>query len=339
MFIPNLRLDTGNAHRGIWSAAAELDNPVLQEFCGMLDGACDDPAMEEFLLGVIGSTSTVYVGEPDEAPIIKPDRWDDDGFEYGVRLSLLIQGSLLTLNGFYGRENSAQLLIDGFSEVDPLLTAISGETVPAFGEALDGTSVLLPRYSGYYPRQKSVGVTWTGDLPLGGTGLGGVDPLLRVEVRYQFDKVFADADQAFYVESDYLDTGLGIDWKVKIPFLNPRAYFTVSGQFLYARIMDYPDDVVLNDVDDSLLPDEDYYTTTLMLSTSYLNGKLIPQVAGAYLFNNEASLILASLSYIQSYRWHYSLEAAFLDGKEPNVPLWLFRHNDYLAVKVKFNWG
>jgi hypothetical protein len=113
----------------------------------------------------------------------------------------------------------------------------------------------------------------------------------------------------------------------------------VAPQFLYSRILDYPSGIKLNDVDDGLLPDEDYYTVTLLLSTSYINGKLIPQVAGAYLVNNEAHLVLASLTYLQSNRWHYSLETAFLGGEDPNVPLWLWRKNDYLAVKVKYNWG
>ena len=171
------------------------------------------------------------------------------------------------------------------------------------------------------------------------SALGGVNPLIRLEVRYQWEKVFADADQTMYIESDYLDTGIGIDWKVKIPALNPRAYFTVAPQFLYARIMDYPDDVQLNDVDDGFLPDQDYYTGTLLLNTSYFNGKLIPQFAIAYLFNNEASLLLPSLTYLMSNSWHFTIEAVFLGGKKENVPVWLFRKNDYIAFKVKYNWG
>jgi hypothetical protein len=223
--------------------------------------------------------------------------------------------------------------------LDPFLTAIAGEPVPALGTASDGTSVLYPIYEGYHPRQKTVGVTWTGDLPIVITALGGVNPLIRLEARYQFEKVFADADQTRFIESDYLKTGIGVDWKVKIPALNERAYFSVMPQFFYNWIVDYPDDVLLNDVDEVLLPDKHYYTATLVLSTSYFNGKLIPQVAGAYLFNNEGYLVLPSITYLHSNSWHYTIEAVLLGGDDPNVPPWLFRNNDYISFKVKYNWG
>lgn len=317
-FIPNQRLNTGNDYGGIWSAAAEMPNPVFQA------------------VGL--GTPTMYIGAPDENLVREPDQWDDEGFEYALRMSFMIKGSILTLNGFYGRENSPQMLLAGFVE-DPLLSLIAGEPVPALGTASDGKSIFYPKFSGYYPRQKSVGVTWTGDLPFVVTALGGVNPLLRVEARYQIDKVYTDADQSRFYKSDYLDTGIGIDWKIKVDALNPRAYFSIMPQFFYARILDYPDGVTLNDTDDGLLPDKDYYTTTLVLSTSYFNGKLVPQVAGAYLVNNKAHLMLVSLQYQQSNHWQYTVEAAFMGGDEPNVPLWLFRKKDYLAFKIKYNWG
>jgi hypothetical protein len=319
-FIANQRLETGNSFGGIWSAAAEIANPVYD---------------------VLGAgTPTMYVGAPDLNQVIEPDNWSDDAFEYALRLSLMIKGSILTLNGFYGLENSPQLLFanPGFV-TDPALSAIAGEPVPALSTASDGTSILNPIYTGYHPRQKSVGVTWTGDLPIVISALGGVNPLVRLEVKYQFDKVFADADQTRFIESDYLDTGIGIDWKVKWNLLNERAYFSVMPQFFYSRIMDFPDDILLNDVDDGFLPDQDYYTLTFVLSTSYFNGKLIPQAAFAYLFNNEATLLLPSVTYLMSNSWHFTIDAVFLGGNQPNVPVWLFRKNDYIAFKVKYNWG
>ena len=182
-------------------------------------------------------------------------------------------------------------------------------------------------------------MTWTGDLPIVISALGGVNPLLRLEVRYQWEKVWADADQTMFLESDFLDTGIGIDWKVKWNLLNERAYFSVMPQFFYSRIMDFPDDTLLNDVDDGFLPDQDYYTLTFVLSTSYFNGKLIPQAAFAYLFNNEATLLLPSVTYLMSNSWHFTIDAVFLGGNQPNVPVWLFRKNDYIAFKVKYNWG
>ncbi len=71
----------------------------------------------------------------------------------------------------------------------------------------------------------------------------------------------------------------------------------------------------------------------------YINGKRIPQFAGAYLFNNESTLIIPSLAYLMSNTWHFTIEAGFLGGDDPNVPLWLFRKNDYITFKVKNNVG
>ena len=84
-WIPNQRLETGNDFGGIWSAAAELDNPLYQ------------------MLGI--GTPNLYIGAPDLNHVYEPDNWSDDAFEYAVRLSLMIKGSILTLNGFYGLEN------------------------------------------------------------------------------------------------------------------------------------------------------------------------------------------------------------------------------------------
>ena len=72
----------------------------------------DNPVFEQAGIG----TPTMYVGTPDENLVVEPDQWNEEGFEYAMRLSLMIRGSILTVNGFYGRENSPQLLLPGFVE-------------------------------------------------------------------------------------------------------------------------------------------------------------------------------------------------------------------------------
>jgi hypothetical protein len=105
-------------------------------------------------------------------------------------------------------------------------------------------------------------------------------------------------------------------------------------QLFYNRIMDYPDDFTLWD-----LPNQDYFTTTLVLSTSYINGKLVPQVAWARDINRKADLILPSLSYSYTRDITFKLEGAFFMGDADNTGFWLFRHKDYIAVKAKYSWG
>lgn len=310
-FIADQGLTTGNDAGGIWAAAYRLPNPLYPYGLG---------------------TPALYVGALEEA-ISEPDAWDEDGFEYGVRISARIRGGIVTLNGFYGRENAPVELLTGF-RWDPVLSELLGEPIPLLGTASDGTSIIYPTYAGKYPRQKFVGVTWTADLPFRVSFLGGVNPLLRAEVKYQFDKTFKDMEESRFYESDFLDTGWALDWKVKIGALNPRAYFTVSPQFFFNRILDYPSDFRLYD-----LPDENYYVVTLYLATSYVNGKLVPDFAWAWDTNNVAHLFLTSLTYSPSNKWDFTVEACFMQGQDQNRSMWLFRNKDYMAFKVKYNWG
>ena len=68
------------------------------------------------------------VGVVDRTDWMTTTNWSDDGFEYALRLTLMIKGSILTLNGFYGLENSPQLLFaDPGFVTDPALSAIAGE--------------------------------------------------------------------------------------------------------------------------------------------------------------------------------------------------------------------
>ncbi|MEW6443631.1 MAG: DUF1302 family protein [bacterium] len=316
-WIPDQALTTGNERGGIWSAAYLYDNPAF------------DPNFPILSIG----TPKMYVG-PLTENLDRPESWSTKGFEYGVRMSLMIGGNVLTLNGFYGRENAPVELMTGFVE-NPVLSELLGQSVPGFGTAPDGTSIIYPIYDGFFPRQKYVGATWTSDLPfLRISALGGVTPLLRLEVKYQLDKTFKDELEVMYWESDFLDTGIGLDWKAKIYSLNPRAYFTIMPQFFFNRILDYPDDFKLWD-----LPDQDYYTVSCVLSTSYINGKLIPQVAWAFDINREAHLVLPSLSYSYSREWNFKLEGALFMGEEENTGFWLFRNKDYIAAKIKYSWG
>jgi hypothetical protein len=278
----------------------------------------------------------MYIG-PLDSTLEEPEQFSAEGFEYGVRLSVRFWDSLLNLNGFYGIENSGRSLATGFVEhpISQWTKPLFGEAVPAFGTASDGTSIVYPIYRGKYFRQRFLGATWSRDLQaIAPMFLGGVSPLVRLEVLYQFDKVFTDADESRYVESDYLNSGLGVDWKIKINALNERAYFSIMPQFIYGRVMDYPSGFKLSDP-----PDADSYIATLYLSTSYFNGRLVPDFSVAYDISNKGYMMIPSLTYIYSSEMTYSLEASFLGGDEENQSLWLFRNKDYIAVKVKYKWG
>ena len=112
----------------------------------------------------------------------------------------------------------------------------------------------------------------------------------------------------------------------------PEGLFHGLPQFFWNRVISYPDSgTVLNHVD------QDMFTFTFYLATSYMNGKIVPDIAFAYDFNNNAYLIIPSLSYLMSNNWHFSASAAFHDGDE-HESLWYYRNKDYVAIKIKYNW-
>jgi hypothetical protein len=304
-WIPNQGPALGNEVGGVWAPAEELANPLF--------GAA--PIF----------SPTTYLGASTDL-IPEPDEWDDDFFDFSLRMTMMIYGNIVTLNGFYGMEKTPEALFIGV-ETD-------GTGFPIFDIAPDGTTILYPIFEGFYPRKKFVGVTWTGDLPWSISALGGVNPTIRTEIRWQFDKVFTDFDQTYFFESNYLDSMIGVDWKVKWNLLNPRAYLTISPQFFWNRVISYPDSgTVLNHVE------QDMFTFTLYLATSYINGKLIPDLAFAWDINNQAYLIIPSLSYQYSNAWQFSASAGFMGGREEHESLWYFRNKDYVAIKIKYNWN
>jgi len=303
-WIPNQSVNYGNEVGGIWSIAAEVPNPL-------------------YGLDPIFSPTTYLGGATDLVP--DPDAWDDGYFDYALRMSMMIYGNIITLNGFYGREKTPETLFTGIE------TDATG--FPIFDVAPNGTTVLFPIFEGFYPRKKFIGVTWTGDLPWSISALGGVNPTIRTEIRWQFDKVFTDNDQTFFFESNYLDSGFAVDWKVKWNLLNPRAYFTISPQFFWNRVISPPDNTRV-----FLHKDQDMFTVTLYLATSYMNGKIVPDFAFAYDTNNRSYLIIPSLTYLMTNNWHFSVTAGFYGGEEENESLWVFRNKDNVAFKIKYNW-
>jgi len=164
--------------------------------------------------------------------------------------------------------------------------------------------------------------------------LGGVSPVLRFEAMYEFDHVFKDAWETIRYESDFLRTGVGIDWKTKIPFLNSRAYINIMPQLFYDKIVDYPDGFEL-----FYSPYEDLYSASLVLFTGYFNQKLQPEFAMFYDITHEAYMILPSITYKPNTSWSFKLMAGFFGGEKEGLGLQPFENKDYVGFKVKYKFN
>ena len=307
----------------------------------------------------------------------EPDTWDSDNFEYGARISGLIGSSIFTLNGFYGRSNSpvtksdlsivhpsfqqtADLLAslgltDMAAEILALGAGIHPSTdvridllsgAPVFGQVdCEGKGIVHPATLSMYPRQKFIGATLTTELPfLGFSAVGGAAPVLRSEIKYEFDKKFNEAGTVpvptpdGFIESDMLDVAVGLDWKFKVNPLNRRAYIGVSSQLFYKHITDYPDYLTVAGVPARIfdIPDANTFAVSTVISTAYLNAKLVPQIACLWEIDNEAVLLLPSVSYSFSTRLKVSTQYAFMHGAIVGRSLDVFENKDYINFKVRY---
>jgi hypothetical protein len=263
------------------------------------------------------------------ANIREPKRWKE-GNEFAFRVKGVIYDSVVTLNGFYGRDNSP---VTKF--VPPFMAP-----VPPNIFASDGALLLHPFQEGKYPLLKFVGVTFARDIPpLKASFLGGVAPTVYLEARYAFDRTFAFTnplspfpDQRF-AESDELTAGINLAWKVKIPPLNPTTYFNITGEFIYQRIMNYPDIEVISGLK------RNNYQTFLTVNTSYFHNKLTPSVTWIHDINTNSNFGIFKLVYDYSNKWHFTLGAQFFNGAKEGQGFWVFDNKNQIWFKVAYKWG
>lgn len=306
-FIPNQAIQPGNDVGGIWAPNVLIAGPF--------------PFGEAHL----GSTFN---------DIKKPKAFNSDGYGYAFRAKAVVYDSIITLNYYYGLDKDPVTL----SVVDPV-THMPKATV---GFASDGRLILHPFLTGHYPLFRFVGATFSRDIPfLKASVLGGVAPVVRLESFYAFSNTFSTTLNRF-IKSDDFRAAIGIDWKVKIPFLNPVAGFTISPQFYYRQIIDYPS---LALIAGSPLSEEisglkkHNYQTTLLVNTNYLHGKLVPSFFWLRDINSKSDMFRLQLAYDYSNEWHFTLGALLLDGSKKGQGFELFDNKDYLYFKISYKWG
>ena len=251
--------------------------------------------------------------------IKEPDEWKE-GHEFAFRVKGVVYNSIVTLNAFYGRDNNPVLQT---KPVPPKITMAS-----------DGRLILHPFVEGSYHYFRFVGATLSRDItPLKADFLGGVSPVARLEAFYAFDNTFLNKKNALF-KSDEFRWAIGLDWKVNIPFLNPRTYFAISPQFLHQRIMDYPR------VEMSSLK-KNNYTATCGVSTSYFHNKLAPSVFYYRDINSKSDYWRLQLIYDPTQYLRFAFVTMFFhgDNKEDYKLFQLFDNKDQFYFKITYKWG
>ncbi|OPY76809.1 MAG: hypothetical protein A4E65_03062 [Syntrophorhabdus sp. PtaU1.Bin153] len=254
--------------------------------------------------------------------------FDPQGMAFGGRISGQVQDARVTLNGYYGRDH------DVARKALPL--------PPTIGiSPYDNRLLIGPAYEAYYPIFKFVGATVGKDLDFLRSGaLGGVSPVLRFEGMYAFNSTFSSNNSQpipdFFV-TDEIRYMVGADWKIKVNALNPLAYFTISGQFYHQHLMNYPSvGHVGNYITDIVYKDN--YTTTLMVSTTYLHNKLQPSIFWLRNWSNRSEFVRPQISYEYSDTWKYTLGGIVFIGEKEGQGFEPFNNKDqvYFTVSYKF---
>lgn len=254
------------------------------------------------------------------ARLDEPGEWDSEGFELGVRVKAMVGRSLVTLNYFNGIAN------------EPVTRPVTGAAA-ALERACDGSLLVHPAVAGHYPDQRFFGVTLNRDLQnLRARVLGNISPVLRLEALYGFDTTFA-TDEGPPVRRDEVHWAIGLDWKVKIDALNPRACFTVSPQFFHRRIIGYPSGKTLTDLR------RNNCSGSLYIATSYLNAKLVPSLFWLRDQTRKADMLRMQVDYVRSHHWIFRTGVMLFSGSHPGGSFRAFSHKDHVYVSVSYRWG
>ncbi len=282
----------GNDEAGIWAPMIKIRNGRDYSYLGSFDASIDEPT-----------------------------DWDDEGFEYGLRIKSVIKDTIITLNGFYGRDNLPALLAK--NQLPRIET-----------NDWDGRSVIHPAFTGKYPLFRFVGFTLTRDFEnLYLSQLGGVAPVLRIEAFYAFDNTFVTAGNE-YSKHDEMRYAIGIDWKVWIRSINPRAAFMISPQFFHRKIRDHEDGLTY----DGKKVRDDNYSASLMINTTYFHNKIQPMFFWLRDISQKSNLFKIQVTYERSDVWNYTLGTLLLNGAKTGQGFQPLTNKDqiYFTIGYRF---
>jgi len=322
-FIPSKKPATGNEVHGIWSASSASN---MLRFMGL------DENLEE------------------------PDRWDSDGYEYAFRIKGTFPDSTyFTVNFFDGVNNDA-VKRSRFGEGD-------------FGAGIDidyttqddkNNFLTYPLMEGFYADQTFVGFTFAREFTeIVPKWAGGVSPLLRGEFIYEFDATFGQKNTVppggfsglrdQFVEHDMIYWGLGVEWKIKVPWLNRRKNISIMPQFGMKHIKDYPDyispmsgkRVVLTEGLSKVVA-ENNYNIFVNVNTMYMNDKLKPSITYMRDIRSDVENVtdgsmkndrwIFNLAYDYNYKWTYKVRCTLVSNDLDDA----IDHYDNISFTVQY---
>ena len=134
-----------------------------------------------------------------------------------------------------------------------------------------------------------------------------------------------------------------------IRFLNSKESVLFITQFMHSYITDFDELEHILDVPgyDSTESKRHAMKAILALRSNYLHGKLVPSVAGAYLFSGNSftdafqteypsGFFSASTSIVLGNHWRVTPRVTFFFGKHPYKGVGLYRDRDEVNLKIRY---
>ena len=247
-----------------------------------------------------------------------------EGYEYAFRIQGSFWDAVASLNYYYGREKDPMYVFNGrdYTTVSPW----------------DNRLEIHPGVTGYYPLMRFVGGTFSKDIKaLASSALGGVAPLLRFESFYAFSNTFRLNNANQYYHSDELRFAAGADWKVKIDALNPMAYFMISPQWYFRRIMDFPKNDYLWGTAPGDRLYQNNYISSVMVNTNYFHNKLTPSFFYMRNWTQRGQMYKVELAYEPDSTWRYALGALWIQGdQDKDLGFATMSHKDQVYFNIKY---
>ncbi len=238
-------------------------------------------------------------------PKFRPNDW-----QLGGRIQARLGGFSFTINDYYTFQQ------------DPVFNLVKGGlTYPRmniFGGAVDyydnfTKSVL--RLEAVYAHDKSMGVDFTNPKALEFLGKHPNGVAKKDEIKYC----------------------IGIDRPTMIRILNPYSAFFLSGQLFMTHVLKHEDAITDDGVNTKK---SGHGITTLMANTTYINGRLTPQIYWAWDVQSKNSHVVGpSLAYLFSNYFNVKVGANLFWGSKTARYTYFGAYEDFDELYVKFQFN
>jgi len=143
--------------------------------------------------------------------------------------------------------------------------------------------------------------------------------------------------------------GLGVEWKIKVPWLNRRKNISIMPQFGMKHIKDYPDyispmsgkRVVLTEGLSKVVA-ENNYNIFVNVNTMYMNDKLKPSITYMRDIRSDVENVtdgsmkndrwIFNLAYDYNYKWTYKVRCTLVSNELDDA----IDHYDNISFTVQY---